>query len=69
MASGEMEAEFKFFLYAQERSGGVYLVQLVIDKLCEPRVCSLVVKSREAGGGKAGEGGRLIGAALGNVGV
>eukprot|EP00520_Triparma_pacifica_P006142 CAMPEP_0118672500 /NCGR_PEP_ID=MMETSP0785-20121206/22574_1 /TAXON_ID=91992 /ORGANISM="Bolidomonas pacifica, Strain CCMP 1866" /LENGTH=791 /DNA_ID=CAMNT_0006567467 /DNA_START=16 /DNA_END=2388 /DNA_ORIENTATION=+ len=45
MASGEMEAEIKFFLYAQERGGAVYLLQCVIDKTCEPRVVSIVVKT------------------------
>ena len=50
MASGETAGEIKLFLYCQEEGGGgVYLVQVLIDKNCEPRVASVTVKTK---GGK-----------------
>ncbi|GMH56350.1 hypothetical protein TL16_g02114 [Triparma laevis f. inornata] len=69
MASGEMDAEFKFFLYAQDvDTGSVYLLQLVIDKMCEPRVCSLSIKT-DTGGEGAEVVAKMLGGVLGNAGM
>ena len=43
MASGELPAEFKFFLYCQEEAGGFYLIQTVVQKA--PPSLTLTVKT------------------------
>jgi vesicle coat complex subunit len=51
MASGEMENEFKFFLYAQEKeSGGLFLIQAVVDKTCQPQLLTVLIKTDVQGG-------------------
>jgi len=51
MASGEMPNEFKFFLYAQEESsGGLFLIQALVDKTCQPQLLNVLVKTEVAGG-------------------
>jgi len=66
MASGEMDSELKFFLYCQDsEDGSMYLLQCGIDKTCEPRVVSIVVKSE--GGAKGERVMRIVNESLGNV--
>ena len=43
MASGELPAEFKFFLYCQEEAGGFYLIQAIVQKA--PPSLTLTVKT------------------------
>ena len=64
MASGDLDAEIKIFLYAN-LDGAAYLLQLTIDKTCEPRVCGLVVKGGDSA--TANVVGTFVNNALGNV--
>jgi len=45
MASGELETEFKFFLYCKEDSGTLFLLQVAISKSAANPQVSLIIKT------------------------